>query len=128
MRESQADSPVMFAKADRVRYNEVDMHGGVNNPIYLAWTQDARLDFLRSRGVDPNIYLPVVMEAHIVYKNFLTADEEYRIDLRVKREKLNHQFLADIVNLKTGKTAAVVDQRIVFFKDKKPSRDNILSL
>ena len=128
MSDLHTDNPIAFVRTDKVRYNEVDMHGGVNNPIYLVWTQDARLDYLKSKGVDPNEYLPVVMEAHVSYQNFLTADDEYRVDLRVTREKLNHHFLADIVNVSTGKVSAVVNQRIVFFKDKRPSRENILGL
>lgn len=128
MTELSADNRVDFVKTDRVRYNEVDMHGGVNNPIYLVWTQDARLDYLKAKGVDSNEFLPVVMEAHISYQNFLTADDEYRVELRVTREKLNHNFRAEIVNVSTGKVSAVVNQRIVFFKDKRPSRENVLKL
>jgi acyl-CoA thioester hydrolase len=117
---------ILFSHTDKVRDSEVDMHLGVNNSIYLQYLQHARHEFLRSAGVDIDLYVPVVMKAWIEYKAFLTANDTYRVDIRVTRDKLTWHFLSDIVNVGTGKVAVSSDLHVVFFKDKRPSRDEVL--
>ncbi len=119
---------ILFSHTDKVRDSEVDMHRGVNNSIYLQYLQHARHEFLRAAGVDIDVYVPVVMEAHIKYQAFLTANDTYRVDIRVTRDNLTWHFLSDIVNLGTGKVAVSSDLHVVFFKDKRPSRDAVLTL
>lgn len=121
-------SEVLYSREDKVRDSEVDMHQGVNNSIYLQYLQHARHEFLRARGVAIDIHVPVVMEAHVKYQAFLTANDRYRVDIRVTRDKLTWHFLSDIVNLATGKTAVSSDLHVVFFKDRRPSRDVVLDL
>lgn len=121
-------SEVLYSREDKVRDSEVDMHQGVNNSIYLQYLQHARHEFLRARGVDIDVHVPVVMEAHVKYLAFLTANDRYRVDIRVTRDKLTWHFLSDIINLGTGKTAVSSDLHVVFFKDRRPSRDSVLDL
>jgi acyl-CoA thioester hydrolase len=118
---------IVFSHTDKVRDSEVDMHRGVNNSIYLQYLQHARHEYLRAAGVDIDVYVPVVMEAHIKYQAFLTANDTYRVDIRVRRDKLTWHFLSDIANVATGKAAVSSDLHVVFFKDRRPSRDNILN-
>jgi len=119
---------IVFSHTDKVRDSEVDMHRGVNNAVYLQYLQHARHEFLRAAGIDIDVYVPVVMEAHVRYKAFLTANDTYRVDIRVLRDKLTYHFLADIVNVGTGKLSVSSDLHIVFFKDFFPCRENILRL
>lgn len=118
-------SDIVYSHFDKVRDTEVDAYG-VNNSIYLQFLQQARHEYLRSISVDIDHYVPVVMEAHIKYQAYLSANERYRVDVRVTRERLTYHFLADIVNLESGKVAVSSDLHVVFFKDRRPSRDMVI--
>ena len=119
---------IIFSHLDKVRDSEVDIHRGVNNSIYLQYLQHARHEYLRASGIDIDLYVPVVMEAHVYYKAFLTANDTYRVDVRITREKLIYHFLADIWNVRKSKLSVSSDIHIVFFKDQMPCRQNILGI
>ena len=126
MTERPADLPIVFSNEDVVRDSEVDMHGGVNNPVYLVYAQANRHMYLRSIGINVDKIMPVVTEAHLKYVGYLGPTDNYRCDLRVYREKLAYHFLCDITNTKTGKLSFTSDLKVVMYEDRRPVRADIV--
>lgn len=115
---SNAAFPVVYAVETKVQDFEVDKHGAVANFRYAEIYADFRDAYLRAAGIDIDVSLPVVMEAHLKYAKFLGPNERYRLELRVKPERLGYTFLAEIHSLDHHHVSNMSEILILFVKDK----------
>lgn len=76
-----------LAIADRVRFNEIDMLGHVNNAAYLTWFEKLRTVYIQQSGLtrydpvkDPRI---VIRSGEIHWMKEMLRDEPYIVGARV---------------------------------------------
>lgn len=122
--------PILHTYNDKVRFNEVDKHGAVNNPIYLSLIQDARLEYLRSAEINTDDVMPVVKTAFIDYIKPLRDGDTYRIEIRAVYEKPFTIFHTCIFGGAEDSFCAYSEQAILFASASslKPIVSNILNL
>lgn len=122
--------PILHTYNDKVRFNEVDKHGAVNNPIYLSLIQDARLEYLRGAKIDTDEFMPVVKTAFIDYIKPLRDGDNYRIEIRAVYEKPFTVFHTCIFAGEDNSFCAYSEQAILFANGSslKPVISNILNL
>ncbi len=74
-----------FALADRVRFNEIDKLGHVNNAAYMVWYETARVRYLGHHGLtgfgttDPRL---MIFRGEIDFLGEVFAEEDYVITCR----------------------------------------------
>lgn len=122
--------PILYTYEDKVRFNEVDKHGAVNNPIYLSLIQDARIDYLQSVGINPDEFMPVVKTAFVDYVKPLADKQKYRIEIRAVYEKPFTVFHTCIFETEGNSFCTYVEQEILFANasTRRPVVSNILNL
>ena len=72
-----------FVHHQRVRFNDVDAMGHVNNAVYLTYVEEARIAFLRPLG--PTYENLILARAEIDYRSPLRDGEEVEIGVRCTR-------------------------------------------
>ena len=85
------DGSFRFRHRIRVGYGDTDQGGVVHHAVYLRWLEEARVEYLRARGVDyraveldERLGLPVV-KAELEYRKPARFDEELEIETWVGR-------------------------------------------
>lgn len=91
---------MIFQYPRRVQFYETDAMGIVHHAIYLHWFEEARVEFLRTKGLFKEFTLDQInyplLESHIEYKKPLSFDDEFVITLRVEIDKLRITFTYEI--------------------------------
>jgi len=82
---------VVVSHRVRVGYGDTDQGGVVHHAVYLRWLEEARVEYLRARGVDyraveldERLGLPVV-EARLRYRKPARFDDVLDVETRVGR-------------------------------------------
>ena len=79
----------MISVKDKVRFVETDMMGVAHHANYLRWFEMGRVAYLRACGINlldllaENIVFPIT-EVNAKYKNPLTFDDEFEIQVTMK--------------------------------------------
>ncbi len=88
---SDIDGAFVHRHRVRVGYGDTDQGGVVHHSVYLRWLEEARIEYLRARGVDyraveldQKLGLPVV-EAQLKYRLPARFDEVLEVETRVGR-------------------------------------------
>ena len=89
-----------FETSIRVRYAETDAMGIVHHSRYFVWLELARIEWLRSLGLDyktmedEGFYLPVV-EVYLKYKAPAFFDDIITIELKAQKNNYRVRFSLD---------------------------------
>lgn len=109
----------------RVRGNELDSYGHVNNAVYLNYTEQARWELFQELGLLGELMASgnkiVVIENQIKYIRQLRLFDE--VDIETQMEKSAHFLLFKhvLINMDTKKPVAKVLVKTVFLDaDDKP--------
>ena len=107
-----------FEATVRVRYAETDAMGVVHHASYFVWLEYARVEWLKTCGLDykkleqSGFFLPVV-EANLKYHAPTFFDDEVRIkltppqDIQRIRFALTYELFRDETRIADGKTMHV---------------------
>lgn len=108
-----------------VRGYELDSYGHVNNAVYISYTEQARWEILKNRGLlksflNQNLLL-VVTETNIRYMRELKLFDKFEIETTLKHEAPYLIFHHDMINV-TGncKTAKAIVKTLLIDKDRIP--------
>lgn len=107
-----------FETTVRVRYAETDAMGVVHHSRYFVWLETARVEWLKSCGLNykkleqDGFFLPVV-EANLTYRSPSFFDDEIRIqlmppqDIQRARFVLIYELFRDNTRIANGHTVHV---------------------
>lgn len=99
--------PDAFEFAAEVRDYECDMHGVVNNAVYLNYLEHARRSFLKSKGLSfaklsaQGVKL-LMVEVSVKYQRSLVSGDGYLVRLGVKHANGLLVFTGDIFRAPDG--------------------------
>lgn len=92
-----------------VRDYECDLQGVVNNAVYQNYTEHARHEFLKSRGLDfaaltaSGLHV-MVIRAELVYLRSLRSGDAFRVSVQTERvSRLRMAFVQQITLLPEGR-------------------------
>ncbi len=105
----------------RVRGNELDSYGHVNNAVYLNYTEQARWEIFNELGVLERLIASekkiVVIENQIKYIRQLRLFDEVEIETQMERSAHFILFKHNLTNIKTKKPVSKVIAKTVFLDE-----------
>ena len=110
-----------------VRDYEIDSQGRAHHSNIVCWTEHARADFLREKGlsysklVEQGLHL-VVTRMTYQFKTSIRPGEELSIRIWVSRERSKAKFYQEIVERKTGALRVIAETEVAALQDGRPTR------
>jgi acyl-CoA thioester hydrolase len=119
---------MIFAHEMRVRYHDTDHAGRAYHANYVKWLEDARVEFLRAKGVDYKLleqngtYLAVT-SLNIDYQKAIDYDALISIIIKkVEKRKLKIDFFYEILNNEGERSAKALISLVCLSALGKPVR------
>jgi len=105
----------------RVRGNELDSYGHVNNAVYLNYTEQARWELFRELGLLDEIIASgkkiVIVENTIKYIRQLRLFDEIIVKSQMEKSAHFLLFKQNMTHKRTGKTIAKAVAKTVFLDE-----------
>lgn len=106
----------------RVRGNELDSYGHVNNAVYLNYNEQARWELFREIGLLDRLVSDgkkiVIIENQIKYIRQSRLFDELRIETQMEKSAHFLLFYQLMINVKTNKRVAKSIVKTVFLDEK----------
>lgn len=123
-----------FEMTGVVKEQELDMLGNVSHITITEWLHDARCQTLKH--VRPSAYeaalaqgyVPVVVHLTLDLSESLKRDDAYQVDVKLRRKGPRHIFESEIHRVRDNVLAAAGTAELVFTKDGRPVKENVLEL
>jgi acyl-CoA thioester hydrolase len=116
-----------FLHHEMSRFGDLDPMGHVNNAVYLAWIESARIEFLRSLGLfdqpDPAGMAMILARVEVDFRSPVGFGEEIEVGVRVARVG-NKSFQLEYELHADGRLAAEARTVLVAFDydSREPTR------
>jgi acyl-CoA thioester hydrolase len=111
----------------RVRGNELDSYGHVNNAVYLNYTEQARWELFRELGLLDEIMASgkkiVIVENTIKYIRQLRIFDEVVVESQLEKSAQFLLFRQNMTNKQSGKTVAKAVAKTVFLDENNKACD-----
>ncbi|WP_299815051.1 thioesterase family protein [uncultured Jannaschia sp.] len=112
----------VFGQADRVRFQELDVHDHVNNARYLSWFETCRTAWLGAHGLDRGGRPTLVLKAVSVdYRAPLHLDETYIVAGRAKAYRRT-SWTMEYAVVARGRVCAASEAVIVLMERDRTTR------